>query len=127
MLKCFSGIPRNQFSQLSQPNQNEIFAHLVQQQQPKPQEQQLSHLQQLQMQQQQIQNHLQQQQQQQQQQQSQHMNMHGFPADMLAKIFNSQPPTSPVSPGLHQSSSAPSLNQNDPMSCKILIYVKKIH
>lgn len=113
-LNYFSGIPRNQFSQLSQPNQNEIFAHLVQQQQqhPKQQEQHLSHLQQLQMQQQQIQNHLQQ------QQQSQHMNMHGFPADMLAKIFNSQPPTSPVSPGLHQSSSAPSLNQNDPMSCK---------
>lgn len=107
-------MPRNQFSQISQPNQNEIFAHLVQQQQhPKQQEQHLSHLQQLQMQQQQKQNHLQQQ-----QQQSQHMNMHGFPADMLAKIFNSQPPTSPVSPGLHQSSSAPSLNQTDPMSCE---------
>lgn len=114
-----SGMHRNQFPQtLSQPNQNEIFAHLMQQQQqqhPKQQEQHLSHsavsLQQLQMQQQQMQNHLQQQ-----QQQSQHMNVHGFPADMLAKIFGSQTPASPVSPGLHQSSSAPSLNQNEPMN-----------
>lgn len=108
-------MPHGQFPSLSQPNQNEIFAHLLQQH-PK-QEQHLSHMQQLQMQQQQqqLQNHLQQQQQ---QQQSQHMNMHGFPADMLAKIFRSQPPTSPVSPGLHQSSSAPSLSQNDPMTCE---------
>ncbi|CAL1278183.1 unnamed protein product [Larinioides sclopetarius] len=101
------------YSQQNQNSQNDAFVQLMQQKQHEQHLQQLNQQQQMhqqQLQEQQLQNHIQQS-----QQHNQNVGMQGFTFDVLSKILNNstQPPISPVSPGLQQSGSGQSLNRND--------------
>ncbi|XP_054724809.1 eukaryotic translation initiation factor 4E transporter-like [Uloborus diversus] len=113
-----AGGQRSQYNMSTNQARSEMLARLVQQQK---QEQHLQQVQQQQIQQQQIQNHLL-------QQAQQPQNVQGFTVDMLAKILgpSSQAPLSPVSPGVQQSASAPSLTRNEPqMQNSVLQYQRQ--